>query len=391
MRGSRQRGALLKTAMILLVIISVVGIASMNTSIVQTRATSNQSNKRVALAAAEAGASVAMEAFKSGSGVWWSALPTSATPVSLSGSGVGNGQWRLESTSELSVDRLARQTLPIIGIATDAAGTEIARVKLEVAVAATAGTPPAGFAQGMLTDGDITVAGQAGMQGNAHTNGSFLVSGRGAQNENTGGVIGSVGTIDYVGPRVNTAGLNDSASAVYLLSQVGRVDTHYQSVFTNQTFSTCSIPTGDLGGAAYYCDGSVSLSGTYANGIIYARGSVDSQATLTAMRIVTLQDFVHSGSGALGTGPGSAVAIAAAGNIVLQGGGTPKYVHGTLWANGSIQRQGTGQSNVVGAFVAFGHIAFSGGLSYIQNNDYAQQGFGAPTTEVRILGWREVE
>jgi hypothetical protein len=382
---------MLHTALILLVVVSVIGIAAMKTSGMQTRATTNQNNKRTALLAAEAGASVALEAFKNGSGLWWSALPTTATAVSLSGSGVGNGQWRLESTSGLSVDRLARQTLPIIGVATDPAGTELARVKLEVAVAATAGVPPSGFAQGMLTDRDITVSGQAGMQGNAHTNGSFLVTGRGAQNQNSGGMVSSVGTIDYAGPRVNTAGLNDSAANVDVLSQVGTVDAHYQSVFTNQTFSTCSIPTGDLGGAAYYCDGSISLSGAYTNGIIYVRGSVDSRATLTKMRVVTLQDFVHSGGGALGTGPGNTVAIAAAGNIVLQGGGSPMDVHGTFWTNGSLDRRGNGQSSVVGAFVAFGNISFKGNLNYIQNNDYAQQGFGAPTTEVRILGWREVE
>lgn len=389
---------MLKAAMILLVVISVIGIASMNTAIVQTRATTNQNNKRTALLAAEAGASEALEAFKSGSGVWWSSLATTATPVSLSGSGVGNGRWRLESASGLSVDRLARQTIPIIGIATDSAGTELARVKLELQVVAVAGAPPGGFAKGLLGD-RIGVSGVAKMQGSAHANTSFSVTASGnnsPQNSNTAGTISTAGaasSLDFTGRNVDTSRLQTGAASVDITVAVGRVETVYASVFANQTFSTCSIPAGDLGGYAYYCNNALNLSGNYSNGIIYSRQTIQTSGTLTGMRFVTLGDYVHQGAGNLGMpGTGNSVAVAAAGSVTVSGTGSPKDVHASLWGNGSITVNGSGQSTFYGGTVSVtGNVDFNGGLTYVQNDDYAQQGFGTPTTEVRMLGWREVE
>jgi type IV pilus assembly protein PilX len=95
--GKNQKGSALILSLVILLVISVIGLASMNTSILQERMSANAQNARQAFLAAEAAGqdlSRRLEPMNSGSAEWKNALDAldagirqATTPVTYAGIG----------------------------------------------------------------------------------------------------------------------------------------------------------------------------------------------------------------------------------------------------------------------------------------------------------------
>lgn len=238
-----------------------------------------------------------------------------------------------------------------------------------------AGAPDPAFAAGMLAEGDITIRGSSVFNGSIHTNGNFTNRGASVLRDWTStdadgntvansASVSAQGTADFDGANQgtgsvagNTAPVNVPSAAAFIQNQLGNI----------AVISSCAIPTGDLGGAIYYCNRSLTIpGGSYSNGTVMAQG-----------------DITFNGSSSLGAQGEATLAIVSAGNITVNGSSATA---GVFWSEGNLRQNGS--STLSGSIVAGGSITRNGGFNYTQTT----VGAGLPlprTSGIVVAAWYE--
>jgi PilX N-terminal len=370
-----QSGFVLITGVVVLLLVTMVALASMRITGMQERITANQRNKTVSLMAAEAGASLALKAFDSAvTPKWWDTLP-SAVPALVTASGMSDsrGYWKLANTNELTQSKAMAQNVEILGYAMDDSGNALSETTIVFQIHGQLG---------LLSHETIKVSGSANITGNAHSNDDFTVSSNGSQNAIANGKVTAHDDVSFSGANVPSAAKQSNAALRDLSAEVGRVgdEKNYGRVFDNAVFSSCNNLGPDLKGEVFYCNGDLVLSGNTTNGTIFVKGNVESSGDLSRLTLVVDGSFTQKGAANWGVSSSTSVSIASTGNININGGGNFN-MYGSLWADGDVVRNGGGQAVVRGAgIVSFGSQTWNGNLTYV----------GVGTGARMVTQWREV-
>ncbi|NMG14392.1 hypothetical protein [Aromatoleum bremense] len=195
--------------------------------------------------------------------------------------------------------------------------------------------------------------------GSAHANGNFTNK-SGASSLSVGSTISAHGDADL--------GIGGGQS------NVDRIDVPSASDYINENkdkagvIHGCTIPSGDLDGNVYFCEGDASTSGDFSNGTIMAIG-----------------DVAQNGSAHLGGDSGTTltVAIIAGGNITVNGSND---TYGVFWADGTVTQNGS--SILGGSIVARGDITRNGAFNYVQYDDFGE--LPLPVGGTAIQRWVEI-
>lgn len=381
----KQEGAALIVSMILLTVATIVTVASMRGGTMQEKMTANQNNKAVSLMAAEAGGSAFFDwivsEFENGTMAWsdpdWQDDWQSVIPSNQAGShnlGSNGYYWLDPADVSWNADDVV---VTLTGQAGPDVNAPLGQTKLRMIFnrPELGGTDPA-FLAGLLADGNIDINGNADFTGSAHANGEFNVSG--GQN--------SLNDRDSVDEDGNPVTLESSVSAhgdakmrrvdqERVMGGADTIEVPSASEYINEkkagggVIESCEIPTGDLGGAVYYCDGNARTSGSFSNVTILADGDID-----------------HRGSAQLGASEDLTVMIVAGGDITING---RNDTFGVYWADGNVRQNG--RSTIGGSVVAGGDIRRNGVFDYVQYDNFGGLDVPeGPAADPSILSWVEV-
>lgn len=378
-----QRGAALIVGLILLLVGSIVALASMRGSTLQEGMTANLNNKAISFMAAEAGATAFWQWLSTGGFDWeddswhddWqqAGIPTDDAEAQNMGD---FGHFWIDPAEVLW--SASAVTVTVNGLSRLGADAPIAetRLRLEFALPTPGDVLPA-FRAGLLSDHDITINGDATLTGSAHANGDFTnMSGSSTLNDRSGtDADGNPITLaSTVSAHGDVTMHHDVGTAESKLSNVPQIDVpsaadHIAANMGNAgVINSCTIPAGDGGGAVYYCDGNATTSGDFANVTIMASGNV-----------------THNGAAQLGGDGALTVAIIAGGNITVNGSND---TYGVFWADGTVTQNGS--SVLGGAIVAGGSITRNGTFNYTQYDNFGNLLLPlGPDTPLSIQTWAE--
>lgn len=385
--GRAEKGAVLIVGLILMLITTLLALTAMHGSTFQESMTSNMNNKAISFMAAEAGATAFWEWLKNGaetgSLAWenpdWRAEWQDRIPTTASGAAnIGEFGYFWINPAQVSWHS-AHVTVTVNGWAkAGAAGASLAETRLQVQFARPAGGVPPAFRAGLFSDQDITINGASNFTGSIHANGNVTnksgdstLNNRWGTDENGNpveikSVVSAHGSVDM------KAGTPDAKqSGVDHINMSSASDYIEANKNNSGVIHECRIPSGDLGGAIYFCDGNATTSGDFSNVTIMAAG-----------------DVTHNGSAKLG-GIGDktlTVAIVAGGSITVNGS---NETYGVFWADGTIRQNGS--STLGGSIVAGADIVRNGAFNYVQYDDFGT--LPLPATEgtaLSIQNWAEL-
>lgn len=384
-----QRGEALLVGVILTMVTAMVALSSMRGSQFQEGMTANLNHKAIAFTAAEAGASAFLKWLSEEqtednidweSAIWqnkWQNFDSVKIPTSASGdNNVGNyGFFWIDPNDVTWSDDFVK----VVITGQSGASPENALGRAQIAIQLqrpTSGGPHPAFMTGLLANQNITITGNPELQGSAHANGNFRVTGgNGLLNDRT--------KIDEEGNTVTLAS-KVSAKETASMSNVNQdkvisnansvvVPSAEEYIEANKNIpgvtERCNISAnGDLNGAVYFCPGNVTTSGNFSNATILAKGSV-----------------THNGSSRLGESQELTVMIVAKGNITFNGNSN-KY--GVFWSDGNVTQNGS--SILGGAVIAGGNITNHGVFKYAQYDDFGGLSLPtAPASGLAITHWAE--
>lgn len=368
-RRGQQQGAALIVGLILLLVATIVTLASMRDTGMQERMTANQDLKAVSQMAAESGATAFMQwasnpTTVAGANTWQAVIPTAAA----GNPNVGTKGYFFANPADVSWNG-NQVTAKITGLAkadnsADALSRSFVRVTASLP---TPGGPNPIFGAGLLADNDIDIHGNAQLNGSAHANGNFGVTG--GNSSHTGGTLSAGGTVSMSG--ADSANIRQGAAQV----EVPAVTSDYLASMQAAAYQqSCNLNlSGDQGGKIYYCNGNASVSGSHSNVTIVASGNI-----------------TYNGSGTRGgtgkSGTAVTVAIVAGGGITFNGSGT---AYGIFWSNGGYTHNGSGE--VKGTVISGGGITRNGVFNFEQIEEFDNDGLpNSSPTPFRIGAWTEV-
>lgn len=240
----------------------------------------------------------------------------------------------------------------------------------------TSGGPHPAFMTGLLANKNIEIKGNANLQGSAHANGNFDVTG-GNSSLNDRTKIDEEGNTVTLVSKVSaqkTASMS-KVNQDKVISNANLVDvpSAKEYIEANENIpgviKSCSIPSGNLKGAVYFCSGDLTTSGDFSNATILATGNVK-----------------HNGSSQLGQSQELTVMIVAQGAITINGSND---TYGVFWSDGDVTQNGS--SVLGGAVIAGGDIKRHGVFEYEQYDDFGVLNVPtAPASGLAIAGWTEV-
>lgn len=434
-----ERGAALIVGLIFMLVASVVAMSSMRGSTIQEGMTANLNNKAVSFMAAEAGAAafttlIADEAFAWGTSDWQQQI----AHTRLAATAVDDANAALYWVE--SVDWTQEPAEVIVrGVSRASDGTDLSDTAffLQFSSPTTGGVNPA-FRAGLLADLNIDVKGNAQFTGSAHANGNFNVTGGNSSLsdrtilDEDGNPVVVVSTVSAQGSAsMNGGGVNgDNVISNSEAIEVPSASLHIQETIGASSLSTeklphytesCNIPSGNHGGAVFWCNGNATTSGAFSNATVIATGNVtatngfsdaviyaggdmnvggaftgstaiaEGNATtsgnFSSSEIMAKGNITHNGSAQLGGDHGSTLTVkfAAGGDITVNGSND---TYGVFWADGDITQNGS--STLGGAIVAGGTIRRNGVFNYVQYDDFGNMNLptGAPQPS-RLQTWRE--
>ncbi|WP_151705084.1 pilus assembly PilX family protein [Nitrincola alkalilacustris] len=384
---ARQKGAILVISLLLLLVASIVTVTAMRGSNMQERMVSNQNNQAIAFLAAETGASEFWNWLSSAPLDWdnisWqnSWQDVQSLPVTSSGEPfvAEFGYYWIDPASDINWlnDRVE---VIVNGWAKTGENTApLAQVSLQlVFMRPIAGGVDPSFMAGLLAGGNIQVNGNANLNGSAHANGNFNVTGGGSSLNDRAGVDddGNPVTITSMVSAQGSASMSGAAAGSVTSNTSARdIPSASAYISTNSgnpgVINSCSIPSGDLGGAVYYCNGNATTSGNFSNVTIMATGNI-----------------VHNGAAQLGGDLGSTLTVSmiAGGNITVNGSNS---TYGVFWMDGNLTQNGS--STLGGSIVAGGNITRNGRFNYTQFDDFGNLDLpSGVASELSISRWVEL-
>lgn len=382
-----QKGAALAVSLILLVVATLAAIAATRGSHMQERMTSNQNNKAISLMAAEAGATEFWnwlgDEQESGTMDWDDATWRNGWQASIPTDQTGNHNAGQFGYYWLDPDDIDWQPGFVRVMISGQSGPDNlnplgrTRVELRFDRPMSSNVDPA-FMRGLLAHGNIGIQGNANLTGSGHANGNFNVTGGNSSlNDRTGvddegnpitmtASVSGHGSASMSGGGVNQDHVVSGAQTVTVPSASAYINANRDN---QGVINSCSIPSGNLNGAVYYCNGNATTSGNFSNVTILATGSV-----------------THGGSAQLGISQELTVMIVAGGNITINGANN---TFGVFWAGGNITQNGA--SILGGSIIAGGNITRNGVFNYVQYDDFGDLGMPmAPPSGLSIESWVEV-
>ena len=381
LNSSRQDGAALIVGLILLAVATIVTLLSMSSGHMQERMTSNTNNQAIAFKSAETGASEFWAWMRSDPG-WesddWQTdtdIPTSADEAI----NLGDHGYYWIDPDEVEWDSPEPDLVSVVvrghaRVGDDAVGEQKVRVTFS------RGQPqdvhPA-FSQGLLSDQDIEINGNADLYGSAHANGMFEATGGNSglfrrEVENEDGEMETVESTVSAGGEVDLRGdiqgtLASDSPTVDVPSAKEYIDEFRAE--GHEVVETCEdIEGGDHGGTVYYCDGDIDTSGDIKNATILAEGDVE-----------------HGGASTLGEEGELEIMIVSGGDIIVNGSSA---THGVFWAEGKVRKNG--RADLGGAVIAGSGITMPGNFDYFQTDNFGDLDLpeGDPVGS-QIAGWRD--
>jgi hypothetical protein len=360
----RQKGAALAVGLILLVVATLVALATMRSSVTEERIAGNQREISEAFMAAEAGVAAAFQWFGEANNVQthWGAANAHALITSAKSPGQSaRVNWRILDPIVFLRDKdnqlLDTAIIESEGWVTTTGTSRIVRSTYKRPV--NLGTSQA-FLVGMLAENNIWVSGKSTFEGGIHANGRFD-NGSGASTLrddsyccDAGGqpitVVGSItakGAVNFTG---NTSGATGPVQGNYGSIAVPSVSAYIEQN-KGAAIERCDFSTlqPDLGGKVYFCNGSVILgNGNWTNGTIMATGSAEIKGRST-----------------LGNAGEVNFAIFAVGDITNNGRDDS---YGVYWTDGDFRQNGA--SLIAGSIVAGGGIRRNGAMTYQQRSNF---------------------
>lgn len=365
----KQQGVVLLAGLLVMLMMSVISIALLQITQQHERMSSNTQNRNTAMMAANSGAALFYNwlAADNWGNDWTQELATQ--PVNIGGFSF----YYIESVAWSNTRDGEQVTVVTVG-QSRADNTVLAQASVVTVIARVSSVNPV-FAAGMLAEGDITISGGSVFNGSIHSNGDFINSGASVlrdwnstdTNGNTVANSASVsaqGTANFSGDVQGTGGVAGNTAAVDVPSAAAFIQSQLLSA---PVISSCSIPTGNLFGAIYYCNTNLTVaSGSYSNGTIMAQG-----------------DITFNGAGQLGAQGESTLAIVSAGNITVNGS---TATAGVFWSEGNLRQNGS--STLSGSIIAGGSITRNGSFIYTQTS----VGTGLPLPRISgivVASWYE--
>lgn len=383
-----QRGAALLVGVILTMVTAMVALSSMRGSQFQEGMTANLNHKAIAFTAAEAGAS---EFFKwlsteqANNSIDWENpdwqnkwQKSNSGPIQTSASGDNKAGdkgffWIAPTDVTWNPDFVK---VVITGQSGPSADNALGRAQIAIQLQRpTSGGPHPAFMTGLLANKDIDIKGNANLQGSAHANGNFGVTG-GNSSLNDRTKIDEEGNTVTLASKVSakeTASMS-KVNQDKVISNANLVDvpSAKEYIEANENIpgviKSCSIPSGNLKGAVYFCSGNLTTKGNFSNATILAKGSV-----------------THGGSSQLGQSQELTVMIVAQGAITINGSND---TYGVFWSDGDVTQNGS--SVLGGAVIAGGNITRNGVFNYAQYDDFGDLSLPtAPASGLAITHWAE--
>lgn len=374
--ASRQSGAVLIIGLILMLVASIVAMSSMRGSSLQENLTASVNNKAISHMAAEAGGAAFWDWLQNRAqspSDWgqrdnwkdeWRNNPIPTTAGAANNVGAYGYYW-VDPTEVSWTDE--RVTVRVRGQARTPDGSaELAETVVLLRFDAPIGSGVhSAFGMGLFSDDLIDIRGNANFDGNVHSNGNVSVTGGNNSLSRRTSVTAS-GNADVrggdEGQVVGDAGVVEVPSASdYIDANKGGAG----------VINSCTIPSGDLGGAVYYCSGDLTTSGEFSNVTILVDGNV-----------------THGGASQLGGEHGTTltVAIIAKGDITVNGRNT---TYGVFWTDGELVQNGS--SVLGGSIVAKGRIRRNGVFNYVQYDDFGTLPLPIETARpATISAWSEI-
>lgn len=199
------------------------------------------------------------------------------------------------------------------------------------------GGDPVFFGNGMLAGVDIDINGSSIFDGSLHANGALEIKGSYLQRNDdatmTEGFEVEIPEVDF------SPYINGDYEVVELEAESGRGN--------NPDFCEFSY-SGDLNGRVFYCDGDIEMasSGSFSNAILLSEGGVTQDGSIQAGE------------------EGVDVAVLAKGDIRFNGAST---IYGWFLAGGDVRQNGSSVLN--GSIVAHGTIRRNGGMIFKHEPD----------------------
>jgi len=228
------------------------------------------------------------------------------------------------------------------------------------------------FGVGMLSEGNISIHGNANVVGGMHANGSVSQTGGGGDID---GPVSAVGTISSGSCNADCTASPSADRIDVPLIENAMFDewrTKSQTAPNVYAFDPCTYS--DPGpGNIYFCDGDLDFSNNLS--------SAESDVTIIATGNITARgSAIKKTDGKIG------LALIAGGNIDFRGGGGA-VLNATIWCNGDYQQNGTG--TVVGSIVAGGDITRNGTFNFTQDSNIDNENL-PPGKECSVIAWRDL-
>jgi hypothetical protein len=347
----QQDGSIIITALMIMVILSIIGIYANNIATTESQITTNVETNQMAFYDADAGVqhTLAMIRQQLNNDILINEINLSDSsydaPTGFSFEVTKVGTW-LENDPFYFFESIGYGPHGA-SFSIDVTFTKTEEVKEE-------------FKIGILSDGDIIINGGPIMEGNLHANGDIEQTGVGTIE----GDVSAVGTASVDSVQPTGFGTYSNAAPVDVPLITSDHFNEWRSKAQSEPGNTYASgnytvsDTGNLSGKIIFVDGDVTIPNTTAG----ADAIVN--ATIIATGDVTFrgQSTTESPGGPVG------VAVIAGGNIEFNGQGDS---HGIFWSNGSFTRNGS--SNVNGGVVASSIVTFNGGFTFTHatniNND----------------------
>ncbi len=368
--GMKERGSVLVIALILVSIAAVVTASSMRGSLMQEKMVSNQSSKSTAFMAAESGAASFSQWVNDPNTVWGSNSWQNIIPTSAEGKvNIGTQGYYWINPSDV-VWGPSSVTLKIRGYTkSDTSSSSNGQTILQITMTQPSSSTAAYIGSpGMTAGGNINFTGVGMISGNVRTNADVNITGVGVLSNGTVMAAGSVKSKGFF-PTLVTSKVDTMAIPVVTPAFLAKMS-------SKASVQSCNLNlSGDQGGKIYYCNGDLTLKGSFSNATIVSSGKV-----------------TNSGAGLMGGGSRSkesiAVAIVAAGNLTINGLNSDNAVY---WTNGNVVQNGLNAQ--AGAIVAGGSITWNGGYNFNSNGniiDNDEISTTATSSVSRLTAWQEV-
>ena len=381
---AREKGIALITVMLMLAVLTVLGITMANTSIIETRISSNYRTSKEAFYDADAGVHFAMSRIKqqlpATIDLAWVKSTLTDLNQDLAVDQVDENSSLYGFTFSFPIDKIKEGQEPDEYCFTSSAEqASNARAIIEACFKHERGM--GAFGVGIVSDGNITINGAPTITGSLHANGSIVQNGDGTITGN----VSAVGTVDV-----------DSAVSGVAQNNAPYMETPKvtQQLLDNMRTDVLTGEQADPASYVYYPD-TITISDDVQDKVIFVDGDVtisNNTKINNNTTIIATGNIIFRGESSFeeGAGPDDEgfeikTAIIAGGNITFNGSG---HSYGVFWANGDFVRNGSNYAH--GSIVAAGgvdnpDIIYNGVFEFNQiasiNNSFIPESIAADFSE----------